>query len=116
VTGPIPAVQPPVPEYPAPQSAVRAERPPLPTRPVSPTSSALSQPAESSAERPPLPRRQAQTSLASQLRDSSGTGPSHARSSEPLQDHTPGLMADFLRGVGRSEDEEPRPDADGTAR
>jgi signal transduction histidine kinase len=116
VTGPIPAVQSPVPGYPAPQSEVPAERPPLPTRPAPPTSSALSQPAESSRERPPLPRRQAQTSLAAQLRDGSGTGPSHSRSSEPLQDHTPGLMADFLRGVSRSEDEDPRPDADGTAR
>lgn len=116
VTGPIPAVESPVPGYPAPQSAVPADRPPLPTRSVPPTSSALSQSAESSGERPPLPRRQAQTSLASQLRDGSGTGPSHARSSEPLQDHTPGLMADFLRGVSRSEDEDPRSDADGTAR
>jgi signal transduction histidine kinase len=116
VTGPIPAVESPVPGYPAPRSTVPAERPPLPARPVPPMSSGLSQSAESSGERPPLPRRQAQTSLASQLRDGPGTGPSHARSSEPLQDHTPGLMADFLRGVSRSEDEDPRPDADGTAR
>lgn len=69
-------------------------------------------------ERPPLPRRQAQASLASQLRDKpGGTGPTApARRSDPLQDHTPGLMADFLRGVSLSEDEDPWPDAGGSTR
>jgi histidine kinase/DNA gyrase B/HSP90-like ATPase len=119
VTGPIPAA-PTVPGYPSPQPAVPPERPPLPTRPVSSASAftASSSPGEpSSDERPALPRRQAQTSLAAQLRDGSGgTGPSPARSSDPLQDHTPGLMADFLRGVSRSEDQDQGPDADGTTR
>jgi hypothetical protein len=75
----------------------------------------------SSDGRPPLPRRQAQASLASQLRDrpggnGPGNGPASARRSDPIQDHTPGLMADFLRGVNLSEDEETWPDADGTTR
>jgi hypothetical protein len=33
-----------------------------------------------------------------------------------MQEHTPGLVADFLRGVGRSEDEDSRPESDGTTR
>jgi signal transduction histidine kinase len=68
------------------------------------------------SERPPLPKRQAQTSLAAQLRDSTpGTGPSRARSTEPSEDHTPGLMADFLRGINRSEEEDSWPGPDDTA-
>jgi hypothetical protein len=109
-----------VPGYPSPQPAVPPERPTLPARPVPsasafPASSSAGEP--SSEERPALPRRQAQTSLAAQLRGGSGgTGPSPAKSSDPLQDHTPGLMADFLRGVSRSEEEDQGPDADGTPR
>ena len=67
--------------------------------------------------RPPLPRRQAQASIAAQLRnrpaDTSSAPPTR---SEPPQDHTPGLMADFLRGVNRSEDEDIWPDSDGIVR
>jgi signal transduction histidine kinase len=115
VTGPIAAVQPTVSGYPAPRSAVSAE-PPLPSRPMSSASSESSG-ERLSQQRPPLPRRQAQASLAAQLRDSSSdVGSPVVRSADPLQDHTPGLVADFLRGVGRSEDEDPRPESDGTTR
>jgi signal transduction histidine kinase len=115
VTGPIAAVPPTFPGYPAPQPAVSAE-PPLPSRPMSSASSESSG-ERLSRQRPPLPRRQAQTSLAAQLRDSSSDAGSPAvRSADPLQDHTPGLVADFLRGVNRSEDEDPRPESDGTTR
>jgi signal transduction histidine kinase len=74
-------------EYPAPQSAIPADR-------------------------PPLPKRQAQTSIAAQLRDRHGdfaandSSSSSARHAEPPADQMPGLMADFLRGVSRSEDED----------
>jgi signal transduction histidine kinase len=58
-------------------------------------------------ERPRLPRRRVQESLAPQLR-----GAPAPRQDDQDAEHTPGLMADFLRGVGRS-DEESR-FADGT--
>jgi signal transduction histidine kinase len=115
VTGPIAAVPSAFPGYPAPQPAVPAE-PPLPSRPMSSASSESSG-ERLSQQRPPLPRRQAQASLAAQLRDSSSdTGSPAVRSADPLQDHTPGLVADFLRGVNRSEDEDLRPESDGTTR
>jgi len=57
------------------------------------------------AERPPLPRRQAQASLAPQLRDSRRDD-SAARHAEPAADQMTGLMADFLRGISRSEQED----------
>lgn len=70
--------------------------------------------------RPPLPRRQAQASLAPELRDrppgGNGSTSASARRSDPIQDHTPGLMADFLRGVNRSEDEDGWPGANGATR
>lgn len=122
-SGPVQAAQPPVAGYPAPRPAVAPHRPPLPARPVSSSLGNWSPSAEPSragvrssapgddpspaGERPPLPRRQAQASLPARLRDGyGGAGSSPARSSDPLQDHTPGLMADFLRGVSRSEEEE----------
>jgi hypothetical protein len=56
-------------------------------------------------ERPPLPRRQAQASLAPQLRDSRRDD-SAPRQAEPAADQMTGLMADFLRGISRSEQED----------
>jgi signal transduction histidine kinase len=53
-------------------------------------------------ERPPLPKRQVQTHLAPQLRDAP-----KARRDEPPADQLTGLMADFRRGVSRSEEEDP---------
>jgi signal transduction histidine kinase len=68
------------------------------------------------SERPPLPRRSAQASLAPELRDrTAGSAASSARHSEPPNDQLTGLMADFLKGVSRSEKEEP-PSWTGTAR
>jgi signal transduction histidine kinase len=56
------------------------------------------------AERPPLPRRQAQASLAPQLRDKHrDDAAGHAG---PAADQMTGLMADFLRGISRSEEED----------
>jgi signal transduction histidine kinase len=57
------------------------------------------------AERPPLPRRQVQANLAPQLRDKLRDD-SAARHAEPAADQMTGLMADFLRGISRSEDED----------
>jgi len=56
-------------------------------------------------ERPPLPRRQAQATLTSQLREHH-RGDSAARHAEPPTDQLTGLMADFLKGVSRSEEED----------
>jgi signal transduction histidine kinase len=52
-------------------------------------------------ERPPLPKRQMQAHLAPQLRDAPKT-----RRDEPPADQMTGLMADFQRGVSRSEEED----------
>jgi hypothetical protein len=56
--------------------------------------------AADTGERPPLPKRQMQTHLAPQLRDTPKT-----RRDEPADQMT-GLMADFQRGVSRSEEED----------
>jgi hypothetical protein len=57
------------------------------------------------AVRPPLPRRQVQASLAPQLRDRLRDDPA-ARRAEPAADQMTGLMADFLKGISRSEEED----------
>jgi signal transduction histidine kinase len=57
-------------------------------------------------ERPPLPKRQVQTHLAPQLRERGHEGKARY-ADQPPDDHMTGLMADFLRGVGRSEEEDP---------
>jgi hypothetical protein len=69
----------------------------LPARPRTDTSARL--PADGK-ERPTLPQRRVQQSLAPQLRDAPP-----ARHDEPNADHTPDLMASFLRGVSRSDEE-----------
>jgi hypothetical protein len=61
--------------------------------------------APAAGERPPLPRRQAQATLTSQLREHR-RGDSGARHTEPPADQMTGLMADFLKGVSRSEEED----------
>lgn len=72
--------------------------------------------AQDGSQRPPLPRRQAQASLAPELRDRLGEqGVSSARRTEPPGEQLTGLMADFLKGVSRSEEEEP-PSWTGTPR
>jgi signal transduction histidine kinase len=75
----------------------RVPRPGLPQRPAE------------DAGRPPLPRRHPQASLAPQLhRDqhSQRPGGPDARTAGPPADQMPGLMADFLKGVGRSGEED----------
>jgi signal transduction histidine kinase len=57
--------------------------------------------AADTGERPPLPKRQMQTHLAPQLRDAPKT-----RRDEPPADQMTGLMADFQRGVSRSDEED----------
>jgi signal transduction histidine kinase len=58
-------------------------------------------PAADLGEGPPLPRRQAQAHLAPQLR-----GAPAARRDEPTADQMIGLMANFQKGVSRSEEED----------
>jgi hypothetical protein len=58
--------------------------------------------------RPPLPRRQAHATAAGQPRDhvTDAPGPASApRGAEPSADQMTGLMADFLKGVNRAEEE-----------
>jgi signal transduction histidine kinase len=55
-------------------------------------------------ERPTLPKRQVQASLAPQLRDEGNHRPQRGPQEHP-PDQMPNLMADFLSGVGRSEEE-----------
>jgi signal transduction histidine kinase len=65
------------------------------------------QAAVSREERPPLPKRQAQAHLAPPLREQpNGAGNGAAEHREPPADQMPGLMADFLKGVSRSEEED----------
>lgn len=76
--------------------------------PPPPVAVPLAAPASATAaqgERPPLPRRQAQATLTSQLREHHRGG-SAARHAEPPADQMTGLMADFLKGVSRSEEED----------
>jgi len=56
-------------------------------------------------ERPPLPKRQIQTHLAPQLRERGRDGMARYID-QPPSDHMTGLMADFLRGVSRSDEED----------
>jgi signal transduction histidine kinase len=68
------------------------------------------QPARDTGTRPPLPKRQVQTNFTPQAhtreRDEPDDG-SAARTTEPPADQMTGLMADFLRGVNRAEEEDP---------
>jgi hypothetical protein len=67
-------------------------------------------------ERPPLPKRQAQASLAPELRERfADPAAASTRRTEPPGEQLSGLMADFLKGVSRSEQEEP-PAGAGAAR
>ena len=56
-------------------------------------------------ERPALPKRQVQSSRAPEFRDKLRDD-SAARHTEPPADQMTGLMADFLKGVSRSEEED----------
>jgi hypothetical protein len=56
---------------------------------------------DDSGERPPLPKRQMQAHLAPELRDAPET-----RRDQPPAEQMMGLMADFQRGVNRSEEED----------
>jgi signal transduction histidine kinase len=87
-----------------------AELPPLPDGP--PQTEFLPP-----AERPPLPRRQAQPGSAAQAFDGQSfdsnfdeqdeqAGAMTARGTDPAADQMTGLMADFLRGVSRAEEED----------
>jgi signal transduction histidine kinase len=93
-----------IPDLPAARPAeVDASR--SPAAPPAPAPAPQFSPAPSAAdgpgERPPLPKRQVQTHLAPELRDAPET-----RRDEPPTDQLTGLMADFQRGVSRSEDED----------
>jgi signal transduction histidine kinase len=55
-------------------------------------------------ERPTLPKRQVQASIVPQLRDEGNHRPQRGPQEHP-SDQMPNLMADFLSGVGRSEEE-----------
>jgi signal transduction histidine kinase len=57
-------------------------------------------------DRPPLPKRQVQTNLAPELRADRDEA-DRSRYTQPPADQITGLMADFLRGVSRSDDEDP---------
>jgi signal transduction histidine kinase len=86
-------VSPPAPEFTRPQATVSQS--------------------EARGERPPLPKRQAQAHLAAPLREQPrGDGHDTVRYGEPPADQMPGLMADFLKGVSRSEEEEDFPARD----
>jgi hypothetical protein len=83
--------------------------PPLSSYDVLPPAHEFTPQAASQGQRPPLPKRQAQAHLAPPLRehpyaDERGA----ARHAEPpAEDQMPGLMADFLKGVSRSDEEDP---------
>jgi hypothetical protein len=114
VAVPVPAASPPglpsrAPASRAPLPAPPADRPAevnasqAQVTPAAPAPAAEFSPrhAADSGERPPLPKRQVQTHLAPQLRDVPRT-----RHDEPPADQMTGLMADFQRGVSRSEEED----------
>jgi signal transduction histidine kinase len=60
-------------------------------------------------DRPPLPQRRVQQNLSPQLREAPAT-----RDDEPTVEPTPDLMAGFLRGVSRSDEEEDDHPVDGS--
>lgn len=104
------SVPPPAPVPPAP--APPAPAPPAPVQTVRPASATPppAQPADRPpADRPSLPRREPQVSLPPHLRagrGSAGPAASADAQDEPPADQMPGLMADFLKGVGRSAEAE----------
>jgi signal transduction histidine kinase len=69
------------------------------------------QPQRGPGGRPPLPKRQVQANFAAQPPQhrfrNQHSGATTARSIEPPTDQMTGLMADFLRGVSRAEEEGP---------
>ncbi|HTU04079.1 MAG TPA: ATP-binding protein, partial [Trebonia sp.] len=95
---PLPSAQPhsPVQPYsPAPPVAAAAARPATGPQPITPPQ----------GERPVLPKRTVQPSRAPEFRDKLRDD-SAARHTEPPADQMTGLMADFLKGVSRSEEED----------
>jgi signal transduction histidine kinase len=98
---PPPAGRPSLPaRTPARPAAMDAGQPPV--TPAAPAPAEFPPPrAGDPGERPPLPKRQMQAHLAPQLRDAPKT-----RRDEPPAEHMTGLMADFQRGVSRSEEED----------
>ncbi len=115
---PPPASAPPPPSRPSPPSR---PVPPPPAQPAPPAqASRQAQPAGAGAgtplaaplgpphgERPSLPVRHSQTHMAPELRD--GQRP---RRDGPADDHIPGLMADFRRGISRAAEEDSPPGTD----
>jgi signal transduction histidine kinase len=83
------------------RAGMRAGEPPdaSPAPPPAPQFSPA--PVADSGDRPPLPKRQMQAHLAPELRDAPET-----RRDEPPAEQMTGLMADFQRGVSRSEEED----------
>jgi signal transduction histidine kinase len=95
---PLPAAQPysaAQPYTPAPPVAAAAAQPATGPQPITPAQ----------GERPVLPRRTVQPSRAPEFRDKLRDD-SAARHTEPPADQMTGLMADFLKGVSRSEEED----------
>jgi signal transduction histidine kinase len=96
---PLPSAQPyspPVQPYsPAPPVAAAAARPVTGPQPITPPH----------GERPALPKRTVQPSRAPEFRDKLRDD-SAVRHTEPAADQMTGLMADFLKGVSRSEEED----------
>jgi len=86
----------------------QASQRPSAIAPTPPTGSPTPPAQQARGERPQLPRRQAQASLTPELRERLGEPTaSSARRTEPPGDQLTGLMADFLKGVSRSAEEEP---------
>jgi signal transduction histidine kinase len=69
--------------------------------PAVPATAAAFSPAPTAGERPPLPKRQIQANLAPELRDAPET-----RRAEPPAEQMTGLMAEFQRGISRSQEED----------
>jgi hypothetical protein len=93
--------------------AVPQSLPPPSSYDVSPPAPEFTRPqatasqSEFRGKRPPLPKRQAQAHLAPPLREQpQGDRRGAAGPGEPPTDQMPGLMADFLKGVSRSEEED----------
>jgi signal transduction histidine kinase len=90
------------PTLPAARSAeMRVGEPPAASPAPAPAAQFSPAPVADSGDRPPLPKRQMQAHLAPELRDAPET-----RRDQPPAEQLTGLMADFQRGVSRSEEED----------
>jgi signal transduction histidine kinase len=88
-----------------PQMATTASPMPMAAPVAMPMAAPVAAPMAAMGERPPLPKRQVQANIAPQLRDVRRDDLHHGQREQPAE-QIPTLMAEFLSGVSRSDEED----------